>query len=290
MQRRHLLALGAAALPLSAAQAQQRSVRRADAAPTTSKRVGLVLGAGSSRGFAHIGVLQALDEAQIPVSIIAGSSAGSLIGAFYAAGFTPWQMQDIALKVRDIDVADLSTGNKRGLMAGQALQRLVNGQLNQMPIERMPKRFAAVCTDLATGERVPLVSGDTGAAVAASCAIPGVFIPATHHGRELVDGGLTSPLPVAVARQMGADFVIAVDVGSKPSDNKRTGLYEIVLQSFEIMGRSLAQLEAKSADLVIQPDTGRYSSTDFSARKELIEAGYIATRAVMPRLRRQLQA
>ena len=290
MQRRHLLALGAAALPIGAAQAQQRPIRAKEAATTTRKRVGLVLGAGSSRGFAHIGVLQALDEAQIPVSIIAGSSAGSLIGAFYAAGFTPWQMQDIALKVRDIDVADLSTGNKRGLMAGLALQRLVNGQLNQMPIERMPKRFAAVCTDLATGERVPLVSGDTGAAVAASCAIPGVFIPANHLGRELVDGGLTSPLPVAVARQMGADFVIAVDVGSKPSDNKRTGLYEIVLQSFEIMGRSLAQLEAKSADLVIQPDTGRYSSTDFSVRKELIEAGYIATRAVMPRLRRQLQA
>jgi NTE family protein len=249
-----------------------------------------VLGAGSSRGFAHIGVLQALDEAGVPVSIVAGSSAGSLIGAFYAAGFTPWQMQDIALKVRDIDVADLSTGNRRGLMAGLALQRLVNSQLNQMPIERMPKRFAAVCTDLATGERVPLVSGDTGAAVAASCAIPGVFIPANHHGRELVDGGLTSPLPVAVARQMGADFVIAVDVGSKPSDNKRTGLYEIVLQSFEIMGRSLTQLESKSADLLIQPDTGRYSSTDFSARKELIEAGYIATRAVLPRLRRLLQA
>jgi NTE family protein len=290
MQRRHLLALGAAALPLGAAQAQQRSGRRSDTPTTTNKRVGLVLGAGSSRGFAHIGVLQALDEAGVPVSIVAGSSAGSLIGAFYAAGFTPWQMQDIALKVRDIDVADLSTGNRRGLMAGLALQRLVNSQLNQMPIERMPKRFAAVCTDLATGERVPLVSGDTGAAVAASCAIPGVFIPANHHGRELVDGGLTSPLPVAVARQMGADFVIAVDVGSKPSDNKRTGLYEIVLQSFEIMGRSLTQLESKSADLLIQPDTGRYSSTDFSARKELIEAGYIATRAVLPRLRRLLQA
>ncbi len=290
MQRRHLLALGAAALPIGAAQAQQRSGRRSDTPTTTNKRVGLVLGAGSSRGFAHIGVLQALDEAGVPVSIVAGSSAGSLIGAFYAAGFTPWQMQDIALRVRDIDVADLSTGNRRGLMAGLALQRLVNSQLNQMPIERMPKRFAAVCTDLATGERVPLVSGDTGAAVAASCAIPGVFIPANHHGRELVDGGLTSPLPVAVARQMGADFVIAVDVGSKPSDNKRTGLYEIVLQSFEIMGRSLTQLESKSADLLIQPDTGRYSSTDFSARKELIEAGYIATRAVLPRLRRQLQA
>jgi NTE family protein len=275
---------------LGAAQAQQRSGRRSDTPTTTNKRVGLVLGAGSSRGFAHIGVLQALDEAGVPVSIVAGSSAGSLIGAFYAAGFTPWQMQDIALKVRDIDVADLSTGNRRGLMAGLALQRLVNSQLNQMPIERMPKRFAAVCTDLATGERVPLVSGDTGAAVAASCAIPGVFIPANHHGRELVDGGLTSPLPVAVARQMGADFVIAVDVGSKPSDNKRTGLYEIVLQSFEIMGRSLTQLESKSADLLIQPDTGRYSSTDFSARKELIEAGYIATRAVLPRLRRLLQA
>jgi NTE family protein len=279
MDRRQLLALGASTLPMGASQAQQRPLRKGGG---SGARVGLVLGAGSSRGFAHIGVLQALEEASIAIPVIAGCSAGSLVGAFYASGLSPWQMQDIALKVRDIDVADLSTGNKRGLIAGQALQRLVNSQLKNTPIERLPKRFAAVCTDLSTGERVPLLSGDTGAAVAASCAIPGVFIPATYQGRELVDGGLTSPLPVAVARQMGADFVIAVDVGSTPSDNKRTGLYEIVLQSFEIMGRSLAKLEAKSADMVIQPDTGRFSSTDFSVRKELIEAGYIAAKAAIP--------
>ena len=290
MQRRQLLAMGAAGLAGGAAHAQtQRANRRLDTQTAAGKRVGLALGSGSSRGFAHIGVLQALDEAGIPIAVVAGSSAGSLIGAFYTAGFTPWQMQEIALKVREIDVADLSTGNKRGMLTGAALQRLVNSQLRQTPIERLPKRFAAVCTDLATGERVSLIHGDTGAAVAASCAIPGVFIPSIHNGRELVDGGLTSPLPVAVAREMGADFVIAVDVGSKPSDNKRSGLYEIILQSFEIMGRSLAQLEAKSADLLIQPDTSRFASTDFSARRELIEAGYVATVAALPKLRRQLQ-
>lgn len=163
------------------------------------------------RGFAHIGVLQALDEAKVPIGIVAGTSAGSLVGAFYAAGFSPWKMQEVALKVRDIDVADLSSGNKRGMIGGAALKRLVNGYLDNMPIEKMQRRYAAVATDLATGEKVAIQRGDVGSAVVASCSIPGVFIPTMFEGRELVDGGLTSPVPVAVARQMGADVVIGVN-------------------------------------------------------------------------------
>jgi NTE family protein len=288
MQRRQWLALGAGLAGSGLVRAQAGGKPAAAARPVAGKTIGIALGGGSARGFAHIGVLQALDEAKIPVSVVAGTSAGSLVGAFYAAGFSPWKMQEVALKVRDIDVADLSSGNKRGMTGGAALRRLINGFLENMPIEKMPKRFAAVATDLTTGEKVVIQRGDTGAAVVASCSIPGVFIPATFEGRELVDGGLTSPLPVAVARQLGADLVIAVDVGGKPTTKPRSGLYEIILQSFEIMGRSLAQLEGKSANVLIQPRTDGFDSSDFSARKEMIEAGYAAGQAAVPELRRKL--
>ena len=285
MQRRQWLALGAGVIASGGALAQ--SSNRKAAAPG-NKVIGIALGGGSARGFAHIGVLQALDEAKVPISIVAGTSAGSLVGAFYAAGFSPWKMQEVALKVRDIDVADLSSGNRRGMLGGAGLRRLVNSYLDNMPIEKMPRRFAAVATDLATGELVALKRGDTGGAVAASCSIPGVFIPALFEGRELVDGGLTSPVPVGVARQMGADMVIAVDVGGRPTSKPSSGLYEIILQSFEIMGRSLAQMESKTANLLIQPKTDRFDSSDFSARKEMIEAGYLAGQAALPDLRRRL--
>ncbi len=237
-------------------------------------KIGLALGAGSARGFSHIGVLKALDEAGIKADVVTGTSAGSLVGIFYAAGYTPWQMEEVALKVRDIDVADISSASKRGMLAGEALQKLVNDYVKGVPIERLKLPYAAIATNLKTGEQVTIRQGDSGAAVRASCAIPGVFVPPTIGGVEVVDGGLVSPLPVKAARMLGADFVIAVDVGSKPANNTQSGLYEVLLQSFEIMGRSITQLEAQTADFVIRPDTLRFASTDFAARKDLIAAGY----------------
>lgn len=285
-QRRQWLALGAGLAGSSLVGAQTSRPR--NDVRSGGKTIGIALGGGSARGFAHIGVLQALDEAKVPIGVVAGTSAGSLVGAFYAAGFSPWKMQEVALKVKDIDVADLSSGNRRGMTGGAALKRLINGFLENQPIEKMQRRFAAVATDLATGEKVVIQRGDVGSAVVASCSIPGVFIPSMVDGRELVDGGLTSPVPVAVARQLGADMVIAVDVGGRPTAKPRSGLYEIILQSFEIMGRSLAHLEGKSANMLIQPKTDEFDSSDFSARKEMIEAGYLAGQAAIPELRRRL--
>lgn len=284
LDRRQWMMMGGALL----ASTEVAAARPGRQTSARSPRIGIALGAGSARGFAHIGVLQALEEAGISPTVVTGSSAGSLVGVFYAAGFTPWQMQDVALKVRDIDVADLTTGNKRGMISGRSLQRLVNGFVKDMPLEKMPRQFGAVSTDLDSGETVVLRQGDAGAAVMASCSIPGVFIPSTHNGRELVDGGLTSPLPVKVAREMGADYVIAVDVGTQPGQSQRSGLYEIILQSFEIMVRSLARLEGQTADLLIRPDTSRFASSDFGARRDLIEAGYLAGKAAIPAINRLL--
>ena len=213
MQRRDFiqfpLALGSSAIVTAQTTVPARNTI------TLGPRIGLALGSGSARGFAHIGVLKALDEAGFKADVVAGTSAGSLVGIFYAAGFTPWQMEEVALKVRDIDVADISNASKRGMFAGEALQRLVNDFVKQTPIEKLRIPYAALATNLKTGEAVTLRSGDSGLAVRASCSIPGVFVPALVAGVELVDGGLVSPLPVKAARLLGAEFVIAVDVGSK---------------------------------------------------------------------------
>lgn len=260
----------------------------AQTAPKLAKKLGFVFGGGSARGFSHIGVLKALVEAGYRADIVVGTSAGALVGVFYAAGFTPWQMEEVALKVRDIDVADFNSVNKRGMLAGEALQKLVNDYTRQQPIEKLKIPFGAVATNLLTGEPLLMRSGDTGLAVRASSAIPGVFVPTLVGGQELVDGGLVSPLPVRFAKTMGATHVIAIDVGTKPQNNVANGLYEVVLQSFEIMGRSLTQLEAKEADFVIRPDTARFSSTDFAARKDLIQAGYTAGRSAVAELNKKI--
>lgn len=290
LDRRQLLAWGGAlAAGQVAAQPNARAGRSAQVAVGAGpRRIGLALGSGSARGFAHIGVLQALDEAGITASAVAGTSAGSLVGVMYAAGMSPWRMQELALTVRDIDVVDMASGNRRGMVSGYALQRLVNGYLNNKPIEALSRRFAAVCTDLSSGELVALAQGDAGAAVRSSCSIPGVFVPNQHAGRELVDGGLVSPLPIQTVRNLGADWVIAIDVGSRPSKSPRAGLYEIILQSFEIMGRALSTLEQQQADFLIQVDTDRFDSADFNKRKDLIEAGYLAGQRALPALRRLL--
>ena len=249
-------------------------------------KLALVLGAGSARGFAHIGVIKALDAAGIRPDLIVGASAGSVIGVFYAAGYTGAQMEDVAMKVRDADVIDNASNTKRGLIAGEALQRLINNFVKDKPIEALKTPFIAMATNLKTGDSVQLKSGDAGQAVRASSSMPGVFLPMSINGMELVDGAITSPLPVSVARQMGADMVVvAVDVGAAPQNAHASGIYEIVMQSFEIMGLSLAKLEGQKADVLIKPNVGAFSGSDFGNRAQLIAAGYSAGQKAIEQIR-----
>ena len=255
--------------------------KHAPAASATASRprIGLALGGGSARGFAHIGVLKSLEQAGIKPDVVAGTSAGALVGAFYAAGWTPWQIEEFFLQVRESDVADFSAAGKRGLLTGDALASLVQAKLKGARIESFPIPFAAIATDLKTGELQMLRQGPVADAVRASCSLPGIFVPKTVDGRELVDGGLVSPLPVGAARRMGCDLVIAVDVSARPQPAELSGLYEVILQSFDIMGRALSNQEALQADVLIKPETAAYSSSDFNARRELIQTGYVAAQA-----------
>ncbi len=279
---RLLGALPMLASGLTAAQSSKAITR------TDAPRVALVLGSGSARGFAHIGVIKALEAAKIKPDLIVGTSAGALVGAFYAAGFTGAQMEDLALKVKDIDIVDMASGSKRGMLMGDTLQTFVNRATRDRPIELLGIPFIAVATKLRTGEVATFRSGDLGLAVRASCSVPGVFIPPKINEVDFVDGGLVSPVPVRIARDAGADFVIAVDVSSGPLNATPVGIYEQVMHSFEIMGRSLAKLEAEQADVLIRPDVSRIASTDFGNRSAFIQIGQSAGARFAPVVQEKL--
>ena len=283
--RRRLLGLAFAA---SALAAISRPVPAA--AGRSGSRLAIVLGGGSARGFAHIGVIKALDAAGIKPELIVGCSAGSLIGAFWAAGISGMLMEELALRVRDDEIIDLISGStQRGMVGGRHLQEFVNRHLQNRLIEALPTRFIAVATAFPSGELATFERGDTGFAVRASCAIPGVFIPASDNGREYLDGGLVSPVPVQTARLAGGDVVVAVDIGAPDATpNSGAGLYGLLLRSFEIMSQSLRNHETAQSDLVIRPPVAQIPSTDFSARKALIAAGFQAGSRLAPLIRERL--
>ena len=254
-------------------------------------KLGLALGGGAARGFAHVGVIQVLEEAGLRADMVAGTSAGSVVGALYASGHGAQQLQLLAQTMEEAALADwiLPIFN-RGVLRGEALARYVQAQTAGRPIERMSIPLGIVATDLRSGEGVLFRRGDTGTAVRASSAVPSVFQPVSIGGRDYVDGGLVSPVPVRYARQMGADVVLAVDIASAPESNPARDSLQILLQTFTIMGRSISDWELRDADVVVRPAMVDVSSTDFAARRRAIEAGRQAMQAALPALRNALAA
>ena len=251
-------------------------------------RIGLALGGGAARGFAHIGVIKALEAQGIVPDIIVGTSAGAVVGALYASGLSGFDLQKAALEMDEGQVGDWSLPD-RGVFKGEALQNYVNKAVGQRSIERLPRTFAAVATDLRSGEPVVFRSGNTGMAVRASAAVPGVFQPVTIGGREYVDGGLVSPVPIRIARSLGANFVIAVDISAKPRDAATASTLSVLLQTFSIMGQTISRHETPDADTIVRPITTDLSSTDFSARHKAVLEGEKAAAAIMAELKNKLE-
>jgi NTE family protein len=236
-------------------------------------------------------VIQVLEEAGIRPALVAGTSAGSLVAAIYASGKSGQQLQQVAETMEEATIADWSLPIfGRGLLRGEALARYVNGQVNARLIENMPLPLGIVATDLITGQDMLFQRGDTGTAVRASSAVPAVFQPVKITGRDYVDGGLVSPVPVRAARKMGAELVIAVDISSPPDANLATGTLDILLQTFSIMGKSINTFELRDADVVVRPVLAGISSSDFGARKRSIDAGRQAMLAALPQLRSAIAA
>jgi len=255
------------------------------------KRLGLALGGGGARGFAHVGVLQVLEEAGIKPDLVVGTSAGSLVGALHASGKTGAQLQRIAETMEESTITDWALPFlNRGVLRGEALARYVSNQTQGRKIEDLPIRLGIVATDLNLGEGVLFQRGDTATAVRASSAVPSVFLPVRINNRDYVDGGLVAPVPVRYAREMGAEVVLAIDISTTPEGSQAESMLQILLQTFNIMGKSIKALELKEADVVVRPSLGGVSSADFNARLRAIEAGRAAMLAALPALKLALNA
>ena len=250
-------------------------------------RIGLALGGGAAKGFAHIGVIKMLEASGIHADVVSGTSAGSVVGVLYASGMDAFALQQEAFSLDEGKIRDVRIFSG-GLVQGQKLQDYVNQLVKQQPIEKLRIPFAAVATELENGERAIFIKGNAGQAVGASSSIPGVFEPVEINGRHFVDGGVVSPVPVDAARQLGADIVIAVDISARPDGSNPGNMVGIVGQSITIMGRKLAEQELTRADIVIRPKVGQIGPTDFDQKNVAILEGERAALAAIPAIRAKI--
>ena len=254
--------------------------------------IALVLGSGAARGFAHIGVIKMLESQGIRPNIVVGTSAGSVIAALYASGYSGLDLNRIGLNLDEAAIADWAypfAGRFGGLIKGDALQSMVNREVQNKAIEQMSIPLGIVATELHTGKGVLFQRGDTGLAVRASCSVPGVFQPAMIQGKEYVDGGLVAPVPVRYAQEMGANFIIAVNISSDTNTFNSSGTLGLLQQTINIMQQSINQYEIVKADVLITPQLKQMGSADFRSRNAAILAGEQAAQEKIAEIREKLR-
>ena len=249
--------------------------------------VGLALGGGASKGFAHIGVIKVLRENNIPVNIVTGTSAGAVVGSLYASGMSPDRLELEAQILDQTNLVDLTLSTS-GFIKGQKLQDFINAKVKNRQLQQLPIKFGAVATEFGTGRMVNFTQGNTGQAVRASVSIPNVFQPTVIGKQKYVDGGLTAPVPVTAARNMGANFVIAVDISQRPAKGA-TGFLAQLDQSLNIMSVAALNNELKKANVVITPQVQKLGAVGgFNQRDQAIKLGEEAARKALPQIKAQL--
>jgi NTE family protein len=252
-------------------------------------KVALVLGGGAARGFAHVGVIRALEKSKIQIDLVVGTNTGSLMGAIYADKKSAAELERIALSLEERDIFDYNFINPtQGFARGERLEDFLSKRVAAKEIDQLKLVFAAVATDIQNGEVVVFQSGSVARAVRASSAIPGIFTPVNYQGKMLVDGGVLNNVPVDVARKMGADVVIAVDLGAGPKTAQVNNLFENVAQSFFLAARQNTEAKLKQADVVIRPKVSEAGLLDFSRKKELLTLGTEAAEQALPEIRKKL--
>jgi len=253
-------------------------------------KIALVLGGGSSRGFAHVGVIRVLEQEKIPIHMIVGTSVGSLIGALYASDPNSFNLEWLSFSIEKDDIFDYSViYSKMGPVQGERLEKFIQTKVRAKTFEQMKIPFYAVATDLNEGNTWVFEKGSVAKAVRASCSIPGVFQPLELGGRMYVDGGVTDNLPVDVARAKGADIIIAVNISKNIRNPQINSLIDVIMQSISIMGRELVTYKSRGYDVLIEPNVGDVGMTDFTQKKRLMDAGIQATKQAMPRIRKLIE-
>jgi NTE family protein len=250
-------------------------------------KIAVVLGAGASKGFAHIGVLKVLEGNKVPIDMIVGTSAGSFVGSLYAYGYNAFQLQELSFAIERGDIVDFGIPDK-GFIKGDALEEFINAKVKNTPVENLKIPFFAVATDVQSGEEKIFSSGNTGRAVRASSAIPGVFMPVQIGNRLYADGGIVSPVAVETARRLGAEIVIAVDISYDIDNTLPQGTIDMILKSVNIMHSKIAATQIEKADVVIKPKVGNIGSSDFTKRHEAVLEGEKATTEALPQIQKIL--
>ncbi|MBU8907131.1 patatin-like phospholipase family protein [Desertibacillus haloalkaliphilus] len=235
-------------------------------------KIGLALGSGGVRGFAHIGVIKALADAKIPIDYIAGSSMGALIGSLYGVGHTPEDLRKFATLFRRKYYVDF-TVPKMGFVSGKKVKELIHLLSKGKQLQDLSPPVAVVATDLMKGERVVFNEGNLAVATRASISIPGIFVPEKVDGRLLVDGGVIDRVPVTVVKEMGADVTIAVDVSFFNVEPEITSIYDVILQSMDIMEREMVRHREIDSDVMIRPIGYQQSSINFTNVETFIDLG-----------------
>jgi NTE family protein len=254
-----------------------------------SKKVGLALSGGGARGFAHLGVIKALEENSIPIDFISGTSAGSFVGGAYASGLNAAELIDVGRKISWFNMAGLSY-SPRALLSNASMGNFIKQHFPYITFEDLKIPFAAVACDLNTGEEIVLKdSGDVAFAIRASCAIPGVFAPLDDaDGRLLVDGGVVSPVPVMAVRELGAEAVIAIDLlacGTSFHGTPKT-MVGMLFQSAMMLLRAASRHQNFNADVMIEPQIAHIRPDEIAKREELIELGEQAALEKMDAIKR----
>ncbi len=248
------------------------------------KKIGLALGGGAARGLSYIGVFRALKENNVPIDFVAGTSVGSLAGAFYCADISIEKMTQI---VKSITMKNIKTGLLPIIPSKtDGIQKVVKQHLGDISIEELPIPFCAVTTDMKQGEEVDFYQGKLAPIIAGSCCVPGFFTAVKYEEYILMDGGLLNNIPARVARDNGCDVVIAIDINStRGSGVSSTNVFDCLKASIGIILKTNARDGYKYADIVIQPDLKRFRSTKLEGIDEMIEEGYLATMARMDEIK-----
>ncbi|MGM7701054.1 patatin-like phospholipase family protein [Pseudalkalibacillus sp. Hm43] len=235
-------------------------------------KIGIALGSGGARGFAHIGVLKALHHAGIKIDMVAGSSMGALVGAFYCTGHEPATMVKMAKMFRRRYYMDY-TVPKMGFVSGKKVEQLIYALTQRKKIEELDIPFSIIATDLLKAEKVVIQEGLISEAVRASIAVPGIFVPYKKDGRLLVDGSVIDRVPVSVVKQMGADIIIAVDISHIKQNPEISTIFDVIMQSIDIMQRELVKAHEITTDVLIRPHVENFSASAFKDIEEIIEIG-----------------
>jgi NTE family protein len=267
---------------------QAVSVVRPDVSPVAARKepkIALVLGGGSAKGFAHVGVIRVLEQEKIPIHMVVGTSVGSLIGGMYAANPDSFQLEWMAFKIDRNDILDFSIVPKMGLVQGVRLEGFVEQNVKTKKVEDTKIPFYPIATDLNTGETVTLEKGSLARAIRASSSIPGIFVPVSFDNRMLVDGGVTDNVACDIAKAKGADIIIAVNLQKDVKNNQIDSLLDIIAQSVTIMMKETSKSKLVCADVIIEPDAKGISMFDFSQKKQLMEEGIKVAKQAIPKIR-----